>query len=111
MDHPQVVGHGPEDPGGQPPPGLLVDGGPGREVVGHVPPLAAGLDQPAQGVEHLPQVLPPLRGARPHQGPVVVIGTTTGNTISTKKGNTGGVIGWAIFPSWPHGPSWLSSTP
>ena len=66
-DRPEVDGHGLEAPGRQPPPGLLVHRRPRREVVGQEPPRATGLDQPPEGVEHLPEVVLPLPGILPDQ--------------------------------------------
>jgi hypothetical protein len=69
-DGPEVVGHDLEAPGGEPPAGLLINGGPEREVVGQVPPVGFRLDQPANGVEQSLEVVPPLVAVLPQEGQV-----------------------------------------
>jgi hypothetical protein len=64
------VGHCLEDPGGQPPLRLLVDGLPGWEVVGQHPPGGAGPHDPPQGVEDLAQVVGALGRVSADQGEV-----------------------------------------
>src|SRR5262249_57575053 len=56
-----------EDAVAQPPPGLLVDRRPRREVVGQEPPCAAGLDHVPQRVEQLPKRMLTLRGVLRHE--------------------------------------------
>ena len=58
----QIVGHLLEDPGGEPPLRLLIDGRPGRQVVGHVAPLGACPHDPPKPVENLAQLVAALRG-------------------------------------------------
>src|SRR5215213_4552335 len=53
----QVVDHRLEHPCPKPPPRLLVDGFPRRQVVGHVSPRRAGADHPPQSVEYLSEVV------------------------------------------------------
>jgi hypothetical protein len=61
------VDDGFEATGVRPPPGLLVDDVPRRQVVGHHPPLHAGADDEAQPVEDLAQAMLPLGGSLVHQ--------------------------------------------
>ena len=61
----QVVHHLFEDPGLEPALGLLVDGVPRRQVVGHKAPLAAAAHDVAQTIEDLPQGVIPLRRRLP----------------------------------------------
>jgi hypothetical protein len=68
--HPQVGDDRLEDPGLDPPPGLLVDGGPGRQIGGHEAPLEAGAGDVAQAVEEFAQGMGALRGILTHQGEV-----------------------------------------
>ncbi len=49
---------------------LIVDGVPRRELGGHVAPRGAGPRDPAQRVEHGPQLVRALRGIGAHQGQV-----------------------------------------
>src|SRR5829696_4994436 len=53
----QVVDHRLEDASLQPPPRLLVDGFPRRQVVWHIAPGRAGAHYPPQSIEHLTQVV------------------------------------------------------
>ena len=66
----EVVGDMLEDAGLDQAAGLLVHGGPRREVVRQQPPLAAGLDDISRGVEQLAEGMLALRGILPHQGQI-----------------------------------------
>ncbi len=75
----QIVHHHGEDPGRDPAPALLVDGRPGREVARQVAPRRPGMHDPAQGIEHLAQGMPPLgrrfghqRQVGGHEGPFLI---------------------------------------
>src|SRR5262245_60087566 len=70
QDGPEVMDHGLEAAGVDPPKGLLVDRLPRREMVGHHAPRGAGPDHPPQGVEYIPQVVFPLRCLLIHEGEV-----------------------------------------
>ncbi len=61
-ERPEIVDHRFEDPGVEPPWGLLVDGRPRREAVWHHAPGRASAYDPAQGVEDLAQLVGALRG-------------------------------------------------
>ena len=69
-DRPEVVGDRLEDARLEPASGLLIHGGPGGKIMGQVTPLAAGLDDVADGVEEVPQRVLTLRGVFAHQGEV-----------------------------------------
>ena len=66
----QIVHDGFEYAGIPPAGPLLVDRRPGRQVVGQVAPLAAGVAQVAQGVEQGPQRVLPLGRVFAHQGQI-----------------------------------------
>ena len=66
-DLPEIVGHRLEATRRNPPSGLLVNRRPRWEIVEHHSPMAAGLDQPTQGVENLAQVVLSLRRVLSHQ--------------------------------------------
>jgi hypothetical protein len=57
VEHPQGVAHGFKAPSSQPAPGLLIDRGPGREVVWRELPKGTVVDNPTQ-----PLKIPPSRG-------------------------------------------------
>ena len=96
QQHAQIVGHRLEDAGGQPAPGLLVDGLPRREVGRQQPPGRAGAHDPAQGVEDLAQVVTPLRGVFPHQRQV---GGHEGPFVITHVGRIGlAGLGLGVHP-------------
>ncbi len=79
----QVVDHVLEDAGTQPPLILLVNRFPRREVAGHHAPGGPGPHHPAQGVEHVAQIVLALgrvlrqqRQVRSHEGPLFVAHVT-----------------------------------
>ncbi len=67
---PQVVDHVGEAPGFHPPPRLLVDRLPRREIRRQEAPRRPGPHHPAQGVEPLARVVDPLGRVGAHQRPV-----------------------------------------
>src|SRR5215217_5869666 len=62
QEYAQIVDHLLEYAGLQPPPRLLVDGFPRRQVVRHVAPGGAGVHDPPQSIEHLAQIVVALWG-------------------------------------------------
>ena len=66
----QIVHDGLETPGPQPALGLLIDRRPRRQIVRHHAPRRAGAHQPPHRIEHVPQVVRPLRTIEPAQGQI-----------------------------------------
>ena len=66
----EVVGHRLEDARFDPALGLLVDGGPGREVAGEVAPRSTGADHPSEPVEDGAEVVLALGGLGSEQGEI-----------------------------------------
>lgn len=79
QEHAQILDHGFETSGANPALRLLIDHRPGRQIAGHVAPLAAGAHDEAQAVEHRAKTVLPLLAVLPaqrqvwnHKGPLLV---------------------------------------
>jgi hypothetical protein len=70
QEKPQIVDHGLEHTGAGPAQRLLVNHPPRWEVVRQHPPRRAGTEQPLERVEHLAQLVAPLRRIFGQQGQV-----------------------------------------
>lgn len=79
--------HGLEAAGLDPALGLLIDQGPGREVMGNEPPGSSGADHPARGIEDLTQVMPALASIQREKREV---GRNKGPFLITDIGRVGG---------------------
>ena len=63
----EIMSHAFKNTGGNPPLRLLINCWPRRKIVRHHPPLSTGADKPAQSVEHLAEIMAPLRRIFFHQ--------------------------------------------